>query len=86
LQFQGAHATGDNNIGNIGICLLGAFDRHQVPTVQRQRLIEVLNRLCASYAITPSRSTVLCHKDFKPTACPGRYLEPIVRSYSNGAR
>jgi len=84
LQFQGAHATGDNNIGNIGICLLGDFDKHQVPAVQKQRLAEVLNRLCASYTITPSRTTVLCHKDFKSTACPGRYLEPLVRQFSTG--
>jgi hypothetical protein len=84
LQFQGAHATGDNNIGNIGICLLGDFDKHQVPAVQRQRLIEVLDRLCRTYAITPSPTTVLCHKDFKPTDCPGRFLEPIVRAYERG--
>ena len=84
LQYQGAHSTGDNNIGNIGICLLGDFDKHEVPAVQKQRLAEVLNRLCTSYAITPSRTTVLCHKDFKATACPGRYLEPIVRDFSSG--
>lgn len=83
LQFQGAHSTGDNNIGNIGICLLGDFDKQQVPGLQKQRLLEVLDRLCTSYAITPSRTTVLCHKDFKATACPGRYLEPIVRDFSN---
>lgn len=84
LQFQGAHATGDNNIGNIGICLLGAFDSHRVPAVQQRRLVEILDRLCAAYGITPSRTTVLCHKDFKPTACPGRHLEPIVRGYASG--
>lgn len=82
LQFQGAHATGDNNIGNIGICLLGAFDDHAVPAVQKRRLIEVLDRLTQSYGIIPSDATIKCHKDFKPTACPGRYLEPIVRAYA----
>jgi hypothetical protein len=27
LEWQGAHASGANNIGNIGICLLGNFNR-----------------------------------------------------------
>ena len=84
LAYQGAHATGDNNIGNIGICLLGDFDRNPVSRLQRIRLIEVLDRLCAEYGIVSSVSTVLCHKDFKSTDCPGRYLEPIVRAYAQG--
>ena len=84
LAYQGAHATGDNNIGNIGICLLGDFDRNPVSRLQRIRLIEVLDRLCAEYGIVSSATTVLCHKDFKSTDCPGRYLEPIVRAYAQG--
>lgn len=84
LAYQGAHATGDNNIGNIGICLLGDFDHHPVPKIQRARLIEVLDRLCAEHGLVASSTTILCHKDFKSTECPGRYLEPIVRAYAKG--
>ena len=84
LAYQGAHATGDNNVGNIGICLLGDFDRTPVPKIQRARLVEVLDRLCAEHNIVASTSTVLCHKDFKSTDCPGRHLEPIVRAYARG--
>ena len=84
LAYQGAHATGDNNIGNIGICLLGDFDHHPVPRIQRERLVEVLDRLCAEHGIVASSTTILCHKDFKSTECPGRHLEPMVRAYAQG--
>jgi len=84
LQYQGAHATGDNNKGNIGICLLGDFDKHQVPAAQKKSLVEVLDRLCLAYGIKPSKSTVLCHKDFRTTECPGKFLEPVVREYEAG--
>lgn len=84
LAFQGAHATGDNNVGNIGICLLGDFDHDPVPRIQRDRLIEVLDRLCAEHRIVASANTILCHKDFKSTECPGRFLEPTVRAYAQG--
>jgi len=83
LAYQGAHATGDNNIGNIGVCLLGDFDHHRVPKIQHDRLIEVLDRLCAEYGIVATPTTVLCHKDFKSTDCPGRFLEPTVRDYAS---
>jgi LysM repeat protein len=84
LAYQGAHATGDNNIGNIGVCLLGDFDHDPVPRIQRDRLIELLDRLCAEHGIVASAKTVLCHKDFKSTDCPGRFLEPTVRAYARG--
>lgn len=84
LKFQGAHATGPNNHGNIGICLLGDFDHHRPSTAQVNTLVALLDRFCAEYGITSGPRTVLCHKDFKPTECPGRYLEPIIRDYAEG--
>lgn len=84
IQYQGAHATGDNNIGNIGVCLLGDFEHGPVPRVQAEKLVEVLDRLTAQYAIRPSERTVFGHKDFKDTDCPGRNLEPLVRAYAAG--
>ncbi len=82
LQFQGAHATGDNNKGNIGICLLGNFDRGRPTPTQQKALIAVLDRLCRQHGI--ARAKVVGHNHFKTTNCPGRHLEPIVHAYQHG--
>ncbi|MBA3686310.1 MAG: N-acetylmuramoyl-L-alanine amidase [Planctomycetes bacterium] len=86
LKFQGAHSTGDNNIGNIGLCLLGNFERHAVPAPQRAALISTLDRLVKTHGIAKSRETIVGHKHFKATDCPGRHLDPIVRAYADGGR
>ncbi len=79
LIYQGAHAVGDNNIGNIGICLIGDFDREPVPAEQRASLIVTLDRLCDRYGI--EKAQIFGHREFKATDCPGRYLMPIVEQY-----
>lgn len=79
LQYQGAHAVGVNNVGNIGICLIGDFDHEQVPSEQRLSLIVTLDRLCDRYGI--EKAQVFGHREFKATDCPGRYLMPIVEQY-----
>lgn len=80
LKWQGAHAEGSNNIGNIGICLLGNFLRGrngQGPSTQQvesmQRLVVTLMR---RYDIDPAG--IYCHKDLKPTECPGPLMVPVV--------
>jgi N-acetylmuramoyl-L-alanine amidase len=82
LKYQGAHSTGDNNIGNVGVCLLGNFDRDQVPSAQRQALISVLDRLSRRFSV--DKAEIHGHRDFKTTDCPGRYLMSIVESYRGG--
>jgi hypothetical protein len=79
LAYQGAHAVGDNNIGNIGVCLLGDFEHGTVPQAQRDALVATLDRLCARYAI--DRDQIFGHREFKKTDCPGRYLMAIVEQY-----
>lgn len=79
LQYQGAHAVGDNNIGNIGICLIGDFDRQLVPQPQREALISLLDRLTQTYSIR--KAEIFGHEEFKVTACPGKHLMPIVVAY-----
>ncbi len=83
MQYQGAHAVGDNNIGNIGICLIGDFDKSRVPEVQKRVLLEVLDRLRSNYGI--ERAQVFGHEEFKNTHCPGMYLMPIVVAYRGRA-
>ncbi len=82
LQFQGAHATGDNNKGNIGICLLGNFDRGRPTLTQQKALLAVLDRLCQQHRI--ARAKVVGHNHFKTTNCPGKHLDPIVHAYQHG--
>jgi hypothetical protein len=80
LKWQGAHARGDNNIGNVGICLLGNFIRGrdgQRPTdSQVQALANLMRELKDRYRMKDD--AVHCHSDFVDTVCPGPLAEPIV--------
>ncbi len=87
LKYQGAHAGGQNNVQNIGVCLLGNFEDHPGPAAQVRSLIQVLDRLRSTYRIP--RTKVLGHLDFNPpgnhhTDCPGVYLYRIVKAYRSG--
>ena len=95
LKAQGAHASGTNNIGNIGICLLGnmvadasrgaEYANAQAPTAKQ---METLERLVAEvrseYAIPADQ--IWGHQDFKDTLCPGPHLHAWAKRYrsSNG--
>lgn len=82
LQYQGAHAGWDEiNRLNIGICLIGEFEAHRVPILQREALLAALDRLCANFEI--SHGNVFGHRHFKVTECPGRYLSQVIDSYAD---
>jgi LysM repeat protein len=82
MKYQGAHA-GNNEVNrlNIGICLIGDFERQRVPQEQRRALLETLDRLCLDYGI--NRSAVFGHKHFRVTACPGKNLSAIIDAYAD---
>lgn len=82
LKFQGAHATGDNNIGNIGVCLMGNFDNRPIPAAQRKALEDTIARLRKRYGI--ARTQLYGHRDFKTTDCPGRYAMDWLETYKGG--
>jgi LysM repeat protein len=83
LQFQGAHAGWDEvNRLNIGVCLIGDFDKMRVPPAQREGLMRALDHLCLDYGI--SRGEVYGHQHWKTTDCPGRFLMAIVDAYAQG--
>ncbi len=74
-QKHGAHAkTADDRYNNfgIGICLVGNFDNGPPTPKQMQALAELIAFLQFQYGIPPGN--VIGHRDTKPTACPGRYL------------
>lgn len=84
LEHQGAHASGSNNIGNIGICVLGNFVSQrsgQGPTRAQVRSMEQLVvQLMRQYRF--GADALYCHSDFKNTQCPGPRMQPIVRQFA----
>lgn len=80
LRWQGAHASGENNRRNIGICVLGNFLRGrggQGPTpAQVQSLRQLVQQLMSRYSFGADQ--IHCHSDFKPTECPGPLMESVV--------
>jgi LysM repeat protein len=80
LAYQGAHAGWDEvNRLNIGVCLIGDFDKEGVPPAQHRSLLRVLDRLCEQYGI--SHAHVYGHSHFKVTDCPGRNVRAIIEVY-----
>lgn len=80
LAWQGAHASGNNNIQNIGVCLMGNFEEEVPTNAALQSLQKLLDNLRRVYSIP--RREVHTHQQFKSTACPGKNLEPWVERYA----
>jgi len=83
LDWQGAHASGANNIGNIGICLLGDY-RSSAPNpaslVALERLVDGLSE---RHHI--ARNKVFGHMKFSKTECPGSALMAWIARYTASA-
>lgn len=75
----GAHVK-DNNPGNIGVCVMGSFQKGRPTKAQMDSLVALLRWLTQAYAIAPSE--IRGHKDQQSTRCPGARLYsqlPAVR-------
>ena len=78
MKYQGAHAGNPTlNRGNIGVALIGNFDRNKPSTAQVRSLQNLLASLCDLYRIEPSK--IFGHGDLKTTGCPGKHLSSILR-------
>lgn len=86
-RWQGAHARGEHNQGNLGICVLGNFVRGsggQFPTeAQTRTLNQLLTQTMGKYGIPPGQ--VHTHRDFVVTECPGALLQAAVDRFVQGA-
>lgn len=61
------------NYFSIAVVLVGNFERHPVPELQREALVNLLVRLSVDHRIPPER--IVGHRELWATACPGRYLQ-----------
>lgn len=82
LTWQGAHAKGDNNVKNIGICLIGNFDEEKPTEAALTALRRLMDDLRGRYSI--SRNMVYGHRDLRGTRCPGEHLARWVVGYRGG--
>lgn len=76
LMYQGAHVGGQENVGNIGIVLLGNFDIQLPSNAQKEALKKYLIYLKDSYNI--KHSNIYTHQELKATRCPGYYLQAYM--------
>ncbi len=76
-RFQGAHVR-DENEHNLAVMLLGNFDLQQPSDAQYTRLIDTLRKLRQHHSVPVTR--IYTHQELKPTACPGRALQPKMVS------
>ncbi|MEM1424813.1 MAG: peptidoglycan recognition family protein, partial [Planctomycetota bacterium] len=73
LEWQGSH-VGAQNQGNVGICVLGNYER-QRPTIAQLDMIESFTaQLMRTHGV--SLREVYTHRELASTACPGRFLQP----------
>jgi len=79
LVWQGAHSGGANNVGNVGICLIGNFEKER-PT---RAAVDAMHRLIAvlSQRLHIQARRVVGHRHWKSTACPGKHLLPHLGRY-----
>ena len=77
ISWQGAHA-GDRglNKGNVGIEVLGNFNKQQLTPAQKQSLTLLVERLCREHDIAVGR--IHTHRELKRTSCPGKNLQGFV--------
>ena len=77
LRYQGAHVK-NHNYANIGIVVLGNFDRQQPTKAQLASVRQLVSSLMDRYHVLSSR--VYTHQELAPTACPGRYFQQFMNT------
>jgi len=82
LTWQGAH-VGRQNEGNLGICILGNYERQQPNAAQERAIRSFLAGQMAAYRVTADR--VHTHRELAATACPGRFLQPRLAAARSAA-
>lgn len=72
LERMGAHCKG-HNADSVGIALMGNLNKVPPTEAQVAALTRLLADLRRKYPVP-----VFGHGELRPTACPGRYLRPVL--------
>ena len=75
LTWQGAHVKARNE-GNIGVVVLGNYERQGVNRAQAAAIESTLRALMRTYNVPVSR--VRTHQEWAATACPGKNLQHVM--------
>jgi N-acetyl-anhydromuramyl-L-alanine amidase AmpD len=70
-----------HNERNLGILVMGNYESQRPTEIQLAAIKQLLQSRCTAYGISPSR--VYTHRELRPTACPGRYLQPRLAAIRN---
>ncbi len=76
LAYWGAHVSGENE-QNIGIVLLGNYERQRPSNPQLNTMTHLVHVLRHRYGVR--RGRIYGHIDLGRTLCPGKYLYPGVQ-------
>ena len=86
LCWQGAHAGNEKaNLHNVGIAVMGNFDRIKPTDAQQRSLEKLMEWLIAEYSLP--RSAVAGHDDVRRTStgsgtkCPGKNLDALLEKW-----
>jgi len=75
LTWQGAHVRWQNQ-GNLGVVLLGNYDKQTVNAKQQAALVKFLRAGMKQYKVPVSK--IATHQELAATACPGRSLQAFM--------
>ncbi len=84
VEEVGAHTYKYNN-SSIGICLAGDFEEEYPTDLQLSSCAKLIAVLCKMYYLLSDEHTVLSHRDFNETACPGENLFEQMPKIRNDA-
>ena len=83
LGYQGAHVAGQNP-GNLGIVVLGNFDRQSPNRAQKAAILAFLSSQSNQYSVPVSK--IRTHQELAATACPGKSMQRfMVNIRGNGS-
>ena len=75
LTWQGAHVKARNE-GNIGVVILGNYERQSVNRAQAAAIESTIRSLMSKYNVPVSK--VRTHQEWAATACPGKSLQRMM--------
>ena len=73
----GAQSYG-NNFHSLGVCVVGNLEVDDPTPAQVKSLTSLLTALCGYYDLTPNEKTIVGHRDYNATDCPGENLYKLL--------